>query len=193
MIFVTALYSMLAMVFLIALLFHECWLVSLGMTGNEWRNLPVKVCFGIYSARPYSKGFLSNWAEFFQGMFEVFMKCFYVSVKIIMKFITSKDSSGSSGPCISCGPVELFLLKFDKRYNVFSSIYYCSLNNVNWCQKAKLYVIDLGFQVVWKSRLAIIMGTIKLIYESAFEIWTQLLEKNKIYNIFLLNIVIRKK
>uniref|UniRef100_A0A1B6HV96 Palmitoyltransferase n=1 Tax=Homalodisca liturata TaxID=320908 RepID=A0A1B6HV96_9HEMI len=66
-IFVTALYSLEATVLLLALLVHECWLISLGVTGHEWRALTVKVCCGLRSSRPYSKGFLRNWFHFFLG------------------------------------------------------------------------------------------------------------------------------
>ncbi|XP_054264054.1 palmitoyltransferase ZDHHC23-like isoform X1 [Macrosteles quadrilineatus] len=66
-IFVTALYAILALLFLIVLLLHECWLISLGMTGHEWRNVSDRVCCGVRSNRPYSKGFLRNWTDFFLG------------------------------------------------------------------------------------------------------------------------------
>lgn len=66
-IFVTALYAMLATMFILVMLVHECWLISLGMTGHEWRSLSVKVCCGLGSSRPYSKGLFRNWLDFFSG------------------------------------------------------------------------------------------------------------------------------
>lgn len=71
-IFVTALYAMLATMFILVLLVHECWLISLGMTGHEWRNLSVKVCCGLGSSRPYSKGLFRNWLDFFSGNIYVY-------------------------------------------------------------------------------------------------------------------------
>lgn len=65
--FVTALYCLLIMIFLMVLLGHECWLISLGMTGHEYRNLQRKSCCGLFAVRPYSKGFFRNWLDFWIG------------------------------------------------------------------------------------------------------------------------------
>uniref|UniRef100_A0A1B6DGU8 Palmitoyltransferase n=1 Tax=Clastoptera arizonana TaxID=38151 RepID=A0A1B6DGU8_9HEMI len=63
--FVTSVYCILVMIFLLILLINECWLISLGITGHEWRNSTRRSLCGLVSNRPYSKGFFSNWWEFF--------------------------------------------------------------------------------------------------------------------------------
>lgn len=69
--FVTALYCLLIMIFLVILLGHECWLISLGMTGHEYRNLQKKSCCGLTAVRPYSKGLFRNWQDFWIGKYNV--------------------------------------------------------------------------------------------------------------------------
>ncbi|XP_063240353.1 palmitoyltransferase ZDHHC23-B isoform X2 [Bacillus rossius redtenbacheri] len=61
--FVSALYCLLLAVLLLAQLVHQCVLVSLGQTGQEWR-LAGRPCCGPRSDRPYSRGLLRNWARF---------------------------------------------------------------------------------------------------------------------------------
>ncbi|KAL1139300.1 hypothetical protein AAG570_006286 [Ranatra chinensis] len=66
--FVTALYCLEGSLFLASLLIHELWLISLGMTGHEWRNRGKwSRCCGFFSSRPYSKGFLQNWLRYCKG------------------------------------------------------------------------------------------------------------------------------
>ncbi|RZF48226.1 hypothetical protein LSTR_LSTR006193 [Laodelphax striatellus] len=67
--FVTAIYCVLCVVFALSLLCHEAWLISLGVTGHEWRQMSHAwgSCLGLREPRPFSKGFLGNWALFFKG------------------------------------------------------------------------------------------------------------------------------
>lgn len=60
-----ALYSLGLASFILILLLHQVLLVSLGMTGHEWRALSLaqKCCLGLTAARPYSKGFFRNWSR----------------------------------------------------------------------------------------------------------------------------------
>ncbi|XP_075224802.1 zinc finger DHHC-type palmitoyltransferase GABPI [Lycorma delicatula] len=66
--FVTAIYCLMCMLFLIALLLHELWLISLGLTGHEWRYLESKPCCGLLATRPYSEGFFKNWVRYCRGV-----------------------------------------------------------------------------------------------------------------------------
>ncbi|XP_034255489.1 palmitoyltransferase ZDHHC23 [Thrips palmi] len=61
--FVSGLYSLMMSVLSVFALLRQCWLVSLGITGNEWRTMPLShlLRFGITAHRPYSHGLLKNW------------------------------------------------------------------------------------------------------------------------------------
>lgn len=66
--FVTSLYCVEASIFVGAVLVHECWLITIGMTGHEFRNRNRRtLCCGLLASRPYSKGFLRNWIYYFKG------------------------------------------------------------------------------------------------------------------------------
>ncbi|VEN50417.1 unnamed protein product [Callosobruchus maculatus] len=63
--FVSAVYSLAVAAILLLLFLRELILVSLGITAKEWKKLPLtsKLCLGIFTNRPHSKGFCQNWAE----------------------------------------------------------------------------------------------------------------------------------
>ncbi|KAK9506448.1 hypothetical protein O3M35_008386 [Rhynocoris fuscipes] len=66
--FVTSLYCIEASIFIGSILIHECWLISIGMTGHEFRNRSKRtLCCGLFASRPYSKGFIRNWLSYFKG------------------------------------------------------------------------------------------------------------------------------
>ncbi|PSN49567.1 hypothetical protein C0J52_09748 [Blattella germanica] len=65
--FVSSIYCIVMAFLLLLLLLHQCWLISLGMTGQEWRCVPgsgIKWCASLRSERAYSLGLFSNWREF---------------------------------------------------------------------------------------------------------------------------------
>ncbi|KAK3913450.1 LOW QUALITY PROTEIN: Palmitoyltransferase ZDHHC23 [Frankliniella fusca] len=64
--FVSGLYSLIMSVISTFSLLRQCLLISLGLTGNEWRTLPLPniLCLGISAPRPYSHGILKNWFYF---------------------------------------------------------------------------------------------------------------------------------
>ncbi|XP_067009767.2 palmitoyltransferase ZDHHC23 isoform X2 [Anabrus simplex] len=61
--FVSAVYSLLLATVLLVLVIHHSWLISLGLTGQEWQELQGVDgrCCGMYADRPYNKGVLKNW------------------------------------------------------------------------------------------------------------------------------------
>lgn len=61
--FVSGLYSLMMSVLSVFALLRQCWLVSLGITGNEWRTMPLSHILrcGITAHRPYNHGFFKNW------------------------------------------------------------------------------------------------------------------------------------
>ncbi|GLV35961.1 beta4GalNAcTB pilot [Carabus blaptoides fortunei] len=63
--FVSAIYSILIAAYLLWILLRQCLVVSLGYTGQEWRqmSLATKLCCGFNSPRPYSLGFCRNWLK----------------------------------------------------------------------------------------------------------------------------------
>ncbi|XP_022199994.2 palmitoyltransferase ZDHHC23-B [Nilaparvata lugens] len=67
--FVTAIYCVLCVVFALSLLCHEVWLITLGVTGHEWRQMSHKwgSCWGIREPRPFSHGCLGNWTLYLRG------------------------------------------------------------------------------------------------------------------------------
>ena len=65
--FVSSIYCIVMAFLLLLLLLHQCWLISLGMTGQEWRCVQgagTKWCAALRSERPYNQGFIYNWQEF---------------------------------------------------------------------------------------------------------------------------------
>lgn len=65
--FVSGLYSLMMSVVSIFSFLRQCLLISLGLTGNEWRTMPLShlLSLGITAPRPYSHGILKNWFYFF--------------------------------------------------------------------------------------------------------------------------------
>ncbi|XP_067009768.2 palmitoyltransferase ZDHHC23 isoform X3 [Anabrus simplex] len=63
--FVSAVYSLLLATVLLVLVIHHSWLISLGLTGQEWQELQGVDgrCCGMYADRPYNKGVLKNWQD----------------------------------------------------------------------------------------------------------------------------------
>ncbi|XP_014249325.1 palmitoyltransferase ZDHHC23 isoform X2 [Cimex lectularius] len=68
--FVTAIYCLEVAIFIGAVLVHESWLISLGITGQEYRNRSKRSgCYGLFMPRPFSKGFIRNWFMFWRGAY----------------------------------------------------------------------------------------------------------------------------
>ncbi|CAH1407411.1 unnamed protein product [Nezara viridula] len=66
--FVTSIYCIEAAIFIMSVFVFEIWLISLGMTGHEYRNRSKRSFFcGLLSSRPYSKGIIRNWLNYFKG------------------------------------------------------------------------------------------------------------------------------
>ncbi|XP_069691820.1 palmitoyltransferase ZDHHC23 isoform X1 [Periplaneta americana] len=66
--FISSIYCIVMAFLLLLLLAHQCWLITLGMTGQEWRCVQGSGhvwCAGLRSERPFSHGLLHNWLEFF--------------------------------------------------------------------------------------------------------------------------------
>lgn len=61
--FVAAIYSVILAIVLLTILLQQLLLISIGMTLQEWTNLPLsrKFCLGLVSKRPHNQGFLRNW------------------------------------------------------------------------------------------------------------------------------------
>lgn len=63
--FVSSIYCLIIAFLLLLLLGHQCWLITLGMTGQEWRCVQGSTwCAALRSDRPHSHGLLNNWLEF---------------------------------------------------------------------------------------------------------------------------------
>ncbi|GLH01424.1 Palmitoyltransferase [Gryllus bimaculatus] len=64
--FISALYSLLVAILVLFLLGQHCWLISLGYTKQDWLELPTgeRRCGGLWASRPYNKGFIRNWINF---------------------------------------------------------------------------------------------------------------------------------
>jgi hypothetical protein len=63
--FVSSLYCIVMASLLLLLLGHQCWLITLGMTGHEWRCVQGHTwCAALRSDRPQSRGVLNNWRDF---------------------------------------------------------------------------------------------------------------------------------
>uniref|UniRef100_A0A0A9Y7X6 Palmitoyltransferase n=1 Tax=Lygus hesperus TaxID=30085 RepID=A0A0A9Y7X6_LYGHE len=66
--FVSSIYCIEGAAFVFSVLALECWLITLGITGHEYRNRSKRsYCCGLVMSRPYSKGFLRNWILFWKG------------------------------------------------------------------------------------------------------------------------------
>ncbi|BES94146.1 DHHC palmitoyltransferase [Nesidiocoris tenuis] len=66
--FVISIYCLEAAVFVASVLVLECWLITLGITGHEFRNRSKRAyCCGLIMSRPYNKGFIQNWILFWKG------------------------------------------------------------------------------------------------------------------------------
>uniref|UniRef100_A0A8D8LPK7 Palmitoyltransferase n=1 Tax=Cacopsylla melanoneura TaxID=428564 RepID=A0A8D8LPK7_9HEMI len=63
--FVLAIYFLFISVFLICLLSHEFYMISLGMTGHEWRLTSTRHYYCFRPTSVYSRGFWKNWKLFF--------------------------------------------------------------------------------------------------------------------------------
>lgn len=65
--FTSAIYSSLMALYLLYVFLHYILIISLGLTGQEWRQLPfsTRLCCGLNSIRPYSKSFIKNWLRIF--------------------------------------------------------------------------------------------------------------------------------
>lgn len=61
--FVSGLYSLVMAVLPVFALLRQCWLVSLGITGSEWRTMPLShiLRLGVTAHRPHSRGLVMNW------------------------------------------------------------------------------------------------------------------------------------
>ncbi|KAI5752832.1 hypothetical protein M8J77_020907 [Diaphorina citri] len=64
--FVLAIYLLIIFVFLMALIIHEVYMISLGMTGHEWRLSSNRHYFCFRPTSVYSRGFWKNWQLFFK-------------------------------------------------------------------------------------------------------------------------------
>lgn len=63
--FVSSIYCIVMAFLLLLLLGHQCWLITLGMTGQEWRCVQGHTwCAALWSDRPHSHGVLKNWRDF---------------------------------------------------------------------------------------------------------------------------------
>ncbi|XP_021917463.1 palmitoyltransferase ZDHHC23 isoform X2 [Zootermopsis nevadensis] len=63
--FVSSIYCIVIAFLLLILLGHQCWLITLGMTGQEWRCVQGYTwCAALRSDRPHSRGLLCNWKNF---------------------------------------------------------------------------------------------------------------------------------
>ncbi|KAJ1519256.1 hypothetical protein ONE63_004557 [Megalurothrips usitatus] len=65
--FVSGLYSLVMAVLPVFALLRQCWMVSLGITGSEWRTMPLThiLRLGVTAHRPHSRGLVMNWYYLF--------------------------------------------------------------------------------------------------------------------------------
>nr|BAN20977.1 hypothetical protein [Riptortus pedestris] len=72
--FVTSIYCIEAAVFILSVILFEFWLITIGMTGHEFRNRSRRaILCGLCSSRPYSKGIIRNWVTYFKGTNNVYV------------------------------------------------------------------------------------------------------------------------
>lgn len=72
--FVTSIYCIEAAVFILSVILFEFWLITIGMTGHEFRNRSRRaILCGLCSSRPYSKGIIRNWVTYFKGTNNVYI------------------------------------------------------------------------------------------------------------------------
>lgn len=65
--FTSAIYSMLMVLYLFYIYARHVLIISIGLTGQEWLQLPylTRLRCGLFSTRPYDQGLLKNWLKVF--------------------------------------------------------------------------------------------------------------------------------